>query len=170
MAPCETWPALIHRLAEDPVAVFEDRRQDDLVGAGPGVGLDVGITGPEDVFGPRDRQGFELIDDFATAVEAGADEAFGRLVLNDGAQRRQNGARALVLGGDQLERVALSFVFGVDEPVDIMVRRLLQRAPSSPSWYWALFGNLAPDRLDYFVDLFTASLERITDGFVHRHA
>ena len=129
--PVRDVAALVHGLAEDAVPFFEERRDHDLIGAGARVRLDIGVPGLEDLPGPADGEGLQAIHDLAAAVEAGAGEAFRRLVLHDGPQGGQDGPRALVLRRDKLQRVLLAVVLLREELVDLPVGGLQDAGQTS---------------------------------------
>ena len=72
------------------VARLERGPVDGLVGRGARVRLHVGVLGAEEVFGPLDGQGLDLVDDLAAAVVAVARVAFGVLVGEHAAHRLQH--------------------------------------------------------------------------------
>jgi hypothetical protein len=113
--------SLVHSETEYSVARLENGGDDDLVGGGPGVWLDVGVLGGEGLFCPGDGEAFQVINDLAATVISGADEALGGLVLNDRAEHGQDRPGALVLRGDELDAVGEALVFPCEQLVDVEV-------------------------------------------------
>ena len=88
-------------------AVGEDGPEGDQVGVDAGVRLDVGVPGAEEGLGVLGGEGLHGVDVAAAGVEAAADGAFGVLVAEPVAHGQQGGRGGVVLGGDQLEHLAL---------------------------------------------------------------
>ena len=96
----------VHR--QDGVARLEAGIIDRLIGRGPGMRLDVGVLGAEELLGPVDRQPLDLVDELATAVIPLAGQTLGVLVGQDRADGLHDGGAGVILRGDQLELVALA--------------------------------------------------------------
>ena len=62
--------AVVEPHGQDGVARLEQRLVDGQVGVGPGVGLHVGVVGPEEGGGPVAGQVLDLVDDLVAAVVA----------------------------------------------------------------------------------------------------
>ncbi len=104
---------------ENGVARFQRREKNRLVRLGPGMRLDVGEIGAEQLFRPVDRQPFDDVDIFAAAVVAPAGVALRVLVGELRALRRQDGRARIVLGGDELDVVFLPLVLGGNGSPDV---------------------------------------------------
>ena len=87
----------------------------------PGVRLHVRVVGAEQGRGPIDRKLLDLVDDLAAAVVAPARIALGVLVRRHGADRLEDGRPREVLGGDQLDLVALALDFPAQQSGDLGV-------------------------------------------------
>lgn len=85
----------------------EDGPEGDEVGVDAGVRLDVGVPGAEELLGVLGGQGLDGVDVATAGVEAAADGALGVLVAEPVAHREEGGRGGVVLGGDQLEHLAL---------------------------------------------------------------
>ena len=121
-------PAVRERHPEERVARLEAREVDGGVRLRAGVGLDVrvdrvGVLRREELLRPRDGERLGDVDVLAAAVVAAARVPFGVLVRQDRAHRLEDGAGGVVLGGDQLEAVALAGELGVDGGGDLGVDR-----------------------------------------------
>ncbi len=88
-------------------ALGEDGPEGDEVGVDAGVGLDVCVAGAEELAGVLGGEGLDGVDVAAAGVEAAADGALGVLVAEPVAHRQEGGRGGVVLGGDQLEHLAL---------------------------------------------------------------
>ena len=93
---------------EEGVAGLQQRQEHGLVGLAAGVRLDVGEAGAEELAGALDRQVLGDVDELAAAVVAPARIALGVLVGQHRALGLEHGAADDVLGGDQLDLVALA--------------------------------------------------------------
>ena len=104
--------AVVEAHGQDGVARLEQGLVDGQVGVGPGVGLDVGVLGPEQRAQALAGQVLDLVDDLVAAVVAAARVALGVLVGEDRAGGGQHGRRGEVLRGDELQggRLALGLV------------------------------------------------------------
>ena len=89
-----------------------------MVGRAAGVRLHVGVVGAEQLLGAVDRQLLDLVHPLAAAVVAAAGVALGVLVGEHRADRLQHGGPGEVLGGDQLQLVALAAQLLVDQARD----------------------------------------------------
>ena len=89
------------------IAGLEDGEIDGHVGLGAAVGLHVGVVGPEELLGAIAGQVLDPIHVHAAAVVAPARVALGVLVGEVGAHGLQDGQGGIVLGGDQLQVLAL---------------------------------------------------------------
>ena len=85
----------------------EDGPEGDEVGVDAGVRLHVGVRGAEQFAGVLGGEGLDGVDVAAAGVEAAADGALGVLVAEPVAHGQQGGRGGVVLGGDQLEHLAL---------------------------------------------------------------
>ena len=87
------------------VARLEGREVDPHVGGRAGVGLHVGVLGPEQLTGPAAGQLLHLVDPGAALVEAPPGVALGVLGGHHRAGGLQHGGAGVVLGGDELDRL-----------------------------------------------------------------
>ncbi len=94
---------------------------DRVVGLRAGVRLDVDPFGAEKLLGAVARELLDLVDGPAAAVEAAAGIALGVLVGEDGADGLHHGEGHEVLGGDELDAVALTAQLVVDDLGDLGV-------------------------------------------------
>ena len=89
------------------------RSQEGVVGGGvglrAGVGLHVGVLGPEQLARPVDGELLRDVHEFASAVVAPAGKALGVLVGEDAALAVEHGLGDEVLRGDHLQRALLAF-------------------------------------------------------------
>ena len=97
--------------AHDGIAYVEQGKVDGQVGLGAGMGLYVGIPGPEQLAGPADSDVLHLVHILAAAVIAVSGVAFGVLVGQHTAHGGHNGGGDNVLAGDQLNVLALTAQF-----------------------------------------------------------
>lgn len=95
------------------------------ISRGAGIRLDVNtpLVGIETKCseGAGSAQTLDLVDDMVAAVVAGAGEALGVLVGEDGAEGVQDGLGGEVLRGDELETAPLAVLLGLDETVELRV-------------------------------------------------
>ncbi len=90
---------------------FISAEEHGLVGLRAGIGLHVGETAAEQAAGALDGERFGDVDELASAIVAPAGIALGVLVGHHRALRLEHGAGDDVLGGDQLDLVALAAEF-----------------------------------------------------------
>ena len=109
----------IHR--QDGVAMIEGGEIDGHVRLGPGMGLDVGALGAEQLQQPFDGEPLGDIDELAAAVIALARIALGVLVGQHGALGRQDGGAGVVLRSDHLQAVLLPLRFVRDGGGDFRI-------------------------------------------------
>jgi len=105
----------------DPIAGLQDGEVDRLVRLGPGVGLDVGVLGAEQLTQPLARQPLHHVDELAAAVVAPSGVALRVLVREDRAGGAQHRFAREVLRGDQLDAGVLSLDLVVDRLGDLGV-------------------------------------------------
>jgi hypothetical protein len=79
------------RHAEEGIAGLEEGHQDGVVGLGPGMGLDVGESTLEQLFGAIDCELVNDVDVLPTSIVAPAGVTFGIFVGQDGALCYQDG-------------------------------------------------------------------------------
>jgi hypothetical protein len=84
----------------------------------PGVRLDVGVVGAEQLLHALERERLGDVDELAAAVVALTGQALGVLVRHHRAGRREHGRADEVLGGDQLQSRALALLFAPDRVGD----------------------------------------------------
>ncbi len=104
--------AVVEAHGQDGVARLQQGLVDGQVGVGPGVGLDVGVLGPEQGAEAVAGQVLHLVDDLVPAVVAPARVPLGVLVGEDRARGGQHRRRGEVLRGDELQggRLALGLL------------------------------------------------------------
>ena len=107
--------AVVEPHGQDGVARLEERLVDGQVGVGPGMGLDVGVLGPEQRVEAAPGQVLDLVDDLVAAVVAAARIALGVLVGEDRTGGGQDGGRGEVLRGDELQRRRLALGLGLQQ-------------------------------------------------------
>ncbi len=100
--------------AQKGVAGLHQRHEHGLVGLAAGVRLDIGVFAVEQFLGPRDRDVLRLVHMLASAVVAPPGIALGVLVGHHRALRVEHRLAHDVLGGDQLDLVALAPEFAGD--------------------------------------------------------
>ena len=100
-------------------ARLHQRQEHALIGLAAGIGLDVGETTAEQPAGALDRQIFGDVDELTAAVIAPARIAFGVFVGHHRALRLEHRLRDDVLGGDQLDLVALATELQFDRAGDL---------------------------------------------------
>ncbi len=106
---------------QDGVAGVESRHQDGEVGLGPGVGLDIGVLGPEKFPGPGDRQFLHPIDPGAAPVVASAGVALGVFVGQGRTQGQEHLGAGVVLGGNQDQLLVLARDLAGDAAGDLRI-------------------------------------------------
>ena len=106
----------VHR--QDRVAGRGQRVQHRMVGLAARVRLHVGMPAAEQRAGPFDRQPFDLVDMGRAGVETVTRVALDGLVGQDRTLHVEHGAADQVLGGDQLDHIALALQFGADRAGD----------------------------------------------------
>ena len=94
--------------AHEGVAGLQQRQEHRLVRLAAGVRLHVGEVAAEQLLGALDRERLGDVDELAAAVVALARIALGVFVGQHRALRLEHGAGDDVLGGDQLDLVALA--------------------------------------------------------------
>jgi len=121
---------LVQGQVQDPVARVEEGGEHDVVCGCSGVGLDIGIPGPEGLLGPIRRQTLDAVHHLAAAVEPGSGKPLRGLVLEDRSQRSEHAPGAAVLRRDQLQRVRDPVVLGHNRVHDLWIRgpELLEQA------------------------------------------
>ncbi len=87
----------------------------------PGVRLDVGVLGAEQLLGPVDRQLLGHVDELAAAVVALARIPLGVLVGQHRALRLEHRHRDEVLRGDHLERPLLALELEREDLGDLRI-------------------------------------------------
>ncbi len=97
--------------AEDGVTSLQQRQVNRRIGLGTGVRLNVGVIGTEQLLGTVNGQLLNDIDILATTVVALARVAFGVLVGQDGPLRLHNRRTGVVLRGNQLDVLFLTYRF-----------------------------------------------------------
>ncbi len=119
---------------EDGVARLEHGEAHAHVGLGAGVRLHVGVLGPEERLGARDRERLDDVHVLAAAVVALAGIAFRVLVGQHRAGRLEHGGAHEILGGDEFDAVRLPLGLVADGCRDVGVRlreRLLHEGESA---------------------------------------
>ena len=97
------------------VAGRQQRQVGGHVGLRSGVRLHVGVFCPVEALSALNRERLDLVDDSTATVVALARIALGVLVRGDAADCFHHGWPREVLGGDQLELVALAVQLAVEE-------------------------------------------------------
>ena len=113
---------------EDRVAGLQAREVHGHVRLRAGVRLHVRVLGAEQLLRPVDRELLDLVDDLAAAVVALARVALGVLVRRHAADRLEHARPGEVLGGDQLDAVALPLELAAEQR-----RRSRGRSSASPA-------------------------------------
>jgi hypothetical protein len=108
--------------AEDGVAGLQEGQIDGKVGRRAGVGLDVGVLGPEERFRPVDGEFLDFVDPLLAFVIPFAGVAFRVLVGEDTAAGFKHGAARVVFGSDQADFVPLPRFFLPDEVADFRIK------------------------------------------------
>src|SRR5215510_2968381 len=72
------------------IARLEDSEIDSHVRLGSRMGLNIGVIGAEQFFGPRNRQGFDFIDELTATVIALSRIPFGIFISHDATLRLQD--------------------------------------------------------------------------------
>ena len=85
------------------------------------MGLDIGMFGAEEFFGPLDGEGFDLVHILAAAVIAGAGIALGIFIGQMAPHGLHDGGRDEVLRGDQLDMIPLPSQLAHHRAVDLGV-------------------------------------------------
>ena len=101
--------------AQHRVARFEEGLVGDHVGDGPGVGLHVGVVGPEQLAGPAPGQVLHLVHHHVAAVVAAAGVALAVLVGEHRAGGGHDGRAGEVLRGDELDGGVLAALLPADQ-------------------------------------------------------
>ena len=107
--------------AHEGVAGLQQRQEHRLVHLAAGVRLHIGEGRAEQFFGALDRKGLSHVDPFAAAVVAGARITLRVFVGHHRTLCFQHGAADDVLGGDQLDLMALPAEFALDRIGDLGV-------------------------------------------------
>ncbi len=110
--------ALIEPHPENRVPRLQQREVGAHVGLGPGMGLDVGELGAEQLLGPIDGQLLHLVDDLTAFVIATTRIALGVLVGEHRARCRHDRRGGEVLRGDQVDVAVLAFQVFADQSGD----------------------------------------------------
>ena len=103
------------------VAGLHQRQKHGLIGLGAGIGLHVREPAGEQPAGAIDRQLLRDIDELTAAVIAAARIALGIFIGQHRALRLQNRAGDDVLGGDQLDFIALATELPFDRARDFRI-------------------------------------------------
>ena len=106
---------------QNGITWFEEGKISAGIGLCAGMRLHVGMFGPEQRFGPFNRQRFGNIYAFAAAVIAGCRITFGIFVGQYGALGFQNRRADKVFRCDQLDLVVLARCLHFDCPGDLRV-------------------------------------------------
>ena len=88
-----------------------------------GMGLDIGMLGPEEFLGPIAGQILDHVDMLAAAVIPPARIALGIFVRQHAADRLHDGRAGVVFAGDHLQAVLLAIDFFVDRGPNLGVLR-----------------------------------------------
>ncbi len=130
---------VVERHPHDRVARIEHRHVRGVVGLGPGVRLDVGVLGAEQLLGAVDRELLGDVDLLAAAVVALARVALGVLVGEHRPGGIEDRLGDEILRGDHLERVLLALELALqhlgDRRIDLSQRGGLE-----------VLGQLGPSR------------------------
>jgi hypothetical protein len=113
--------AVIEAEREDRVARLEQRKVRGHVRLGARVGLHVRVLGAEEVLRAVDRELLDLVDDLAAAVVAAAGIPLRVLVRRHGADGLEHARPREVLGGDQLDLVALALELPPEQNGDVRI-------------------------------------------------
>ena len=119
--PWVRWPPAGEVEAHEGVAGLHEGHEDGLVGLAAGIGLDIGEAAFEQAAGPLDGEILGDVDELAAAVIAPARIPFRVFVGHHRALRLEHGTRDDVLGGDELDLVALAAEFEVDGAGDVRI-------------------------------------------------
>ena len=92
-----------------------------MLALAPECGCTFACSAPKSCLGALDRERLDLVHDLAAAVIALAGQALGVLVREHRADGLEHGGPGEVLGGDQLQLVALARELGVAEAGDLGV-------------------------------------------------
>jgi len=139
--------AVVEPQAQDGIARLQHREVRGQVGRPARVRLHVRVIGAEQGLGPVDRELLDLVDPLAAAVVALARIALGVLVREHRAGRLEHGRPGEILGGDQLELVALAAELAVDQTGDVGVEVVQARGPEMLEGLFGR-GHWAPPRID----------------------
>ena len=115
MSPCVRWPPCESSSERIVSPGCERRHVDGHVGLRARVRLDVRVLGAEQLLRAVDRRLLDLVDDLAAAVVAPARIALGVLVRRHRADRLEDRRPGEVLGGDQLDLVALPLELAAEQ-------------------------------------------------------
>jgi hypothetical protein len=107
--------------AHERIAGSKQRQKYRLVHLAAGIGLHIGESGAEQLFGALDRQRLHHVDEFTAAVIAGAGIAFGIFVGQHRTLRLQHRAADDVFRRNQLDLMALAAEFAADGGGDIRI-------------------------------------------------
>ena len=113
--PVGQMAAVVEPHGQDGVARLEEGLVDGQIGGGPGMGLHVGVLGPEQGRAPPAGQVLDLVDDLVSPVVTPTRIALGVLVGEDGPGGGQHGRRGEVLRGDELQGGRLAHRLVVQE-------------------------------------------------------
>ena len=102
-------------MPEERVAGLEEREEHRGVRLRTGMRLHVRVLGAEQLLRAIDRELLDLVDELAAAVVPLAGQPFGVLVRERRAHRLEHGRRHEILAGDELEPVALTLDFAIDQ-------------------------------------------------------
>jgi len=106
------------------VAEFDQTEKGGEIGLRAGVGLHIGVVGPEELTGAVAREILGLVDEFAAAVVALAGIALGVLVGQGGTHGLQHSRTDKIFRSDQLELVVLAVDLFLNCRIDGRILRL----------------------------------------------
>ena len=107
--------AVVEPEREDRVTGLQGCEVDRHVRLGAGMRLDVDVLGAEQLEGAVDRELLDLVDDLAAPVVPATRVPLGVLVGRDAADRLEHGRPREVLGGDQLDLIALAVELATEQ-------------------------------------------------------
>ncbi len=119
--PWLRWPPAARLRPEERVAGLHQRHEGRRIGLRAGVRLHVGEARVEQLLDAVEREVLGDVDVLAAAVVAPAGQALGVFVGHHRALRLEHGAADDVLGGDQLDLVALAAELQADRLGDLRV-------------------------------------------------
>ena len=119
---------------KDGIAGVEHREHDCRIGRSTGVRLDIGPCSPKQVAQPINRQLFDFVHHFATAVVPASGQPLGVLIGEHAALRFHYLVAGVVFTGNELNALHLTVVFTGNQVGNLLVAHAIDFKGAESGW------------------------------------